>query len=53
MLIGILGLVTVGYTMTGEIRFDYNYLLGVANTLDAQAPAVAYAFMICLFIGLR
>lgn len=51
MLIGILGLVTVGYTMTGEIRFDYNYLLGVANTLDAQAPAVAYAFMICLFIG--
>lgn len=51
MLIGILGLVTVGYTMTGEIRFDYNYLLGVANTLDAQVPALAYAFMICLFIG--
>ena len=37
--------------MTGEIRFDYNYLLGVANTLDAQVPALAYAFMICLFIG--
>ncbi|MDM1780891.1 NADH-quinone oxidoreductase subunit M [uncultured Acinetobacter sp.] len=51
MLIGILGLVTVGFNMTGEIRFDYNYLMGVANTLDAQAPAVAYAFMICLFIG--
>ena len=51
MLIGILGLVTVGYTMTGQIRFDYNYLMGVANMLDTQAPAVAYAFMICLFIG--
>src|SRR5699024_11843746 len=31
--------------------FDYNYLLGVANTLDAQLPSVAYALMICMFIG--
>ncbi len=51
MLIGILGLVAVGYSMNGEIRFDYNYLMAVANTIDAQAPALAYAFMICMFIG--
>ncbi len=51
MLIGILGLVVYGYMMTGSIGFDYNYLLAVANTLDQQAPAVAYAFMICMFIG--
>ena len=51
MLIGILGLVIYGYMMTGMIGFNYNYLLGVANTLDAQLPAVAYAFMICFFIG--
>ncbi|WP_171407792.1 NADH-quinone oxidoreductase subunit M [Acinetobacter rongchengensis] len=51
MLIGILGLVVYGYMMTGMIGFDYNYLLAVANTLDAQAPHVAYALMICFFIG--
>ena len=51
MLIGILGLVVYGYMMTGSIGFDYNYLLAVANTLEQQAPGVAYAFMICLFIG--
>lgn len=51
MLIGILGLVVAGYSMTGEIRFDYNFLLDVANTLDTQVPALAYAFMICMFIG--
>lgn len=51
MLIGILGLVIYGYMMTGMIGFDYNYLLGVANTLDAQVPSVAYALMICMFIG--
>lgn len=51
MLIGILGLVVYGYMMTGMIGFDYNYLLAVANTLDAQAPHVAYGLMICFFIG--
>ena len=51
MLIGILGLVVYGYMMTGMIGFDYNYLLAVANTLDAQAPHIAYALMICFFIG--
>ena len=51
MLIGILGLVVYGYMMTGMIGFDYNYLLGVANTLDAKLPSVAYALMICMFIG--
>ncbi|SCC70873.1 NADH-quinone oxidoreductase subunit M [Acinetobacter albensis] len=51
MLIGILGLVIYGYMMTGMIGFDYNYLLGVANTLDAQLPSVAYALMLCMFIG--
>lgn len=51
MLIGILGLVIYGYMMTGTINFSYNYLLGVANALDTQLPLVAYAFMICMFIG--
>lgn len=51
MLIGILGLVAVGYSMNGVIRFDYSYLMAVAHTIEAQAPALAYAFMICLFIG--
>ena len=51
MLIGILGLVIYGYMMSGNISFNYAYLMAVANTLDAQLPAVAYAFMICLFIG--
>ena len=51
MLIGILGLVIYGYMMTGNISFNYNFLLGVANTLDAQVPSLAYAFMICMFIG--
>lgn len=51
MLIGILGLVIYGYMMTGTINFSYNYLLGVANALDTQLPSVAYAFMICMFIG--
>ncbi len=51
MLIGILGLVIYGYMMTGMIGFNYNYLLGVANTLDAQLPSVAYAFMLCMFVG--
>ena len=51
MLIGILGLVVYGYMMTGMIGFDYNYLLAVANTLDKELPAVAYAFMLCLFVG--
>ena len=48
MLIGILGLVVYGYMMTGMIGFDYNYLLAVANHLP---PEVAYAFMLCFFIG--
>ncbi len=51
MLIGILGLVVYGYMMTGMVGFDYNYLLAVANTLDQQAPHIAYALMICMFIG--
>ena len=51
MLIGILGLVVYGYMMTGMIGFDYNYLLAVANTLDKELPTVAYAFMLCLFVG--
>lgn len=51
MLIGILGLVVYGYMMTGMIGFDYNYLLAVANTLDKELPAVAFAFMLCLFVG--
>ncbi|WP_171263342.1 NADH-quinone oxidoreductase subunit M [Acinetobacter sp. ANC 4648] len=51
MLIGILGLVVYGYMMTGMVGFDYNYLLAVANTLDAQAPHIAYALMLCMFIG--
>ena len=51
MLIGILGLVVYGYQMSGMIGFDYNYLLMVANTIDAQAPHIAYALMICMFIG--
>jgi len=37
--------------MTGQIAFDYNYLLKVANTIDAQVPGLAYALMICMFIG--
>ena len=51
MLIGILGLVAVGYSLNGQLSFNYNYLMGVAHTVEAQAPALAYAFMICLFIG--
>ena len=51
MLIGILGLVAVGYSLNGQINFNYNYLMGVAHTVEAQAPALAYAFMVCLFIG--
>ena len=51
MLIGILGLAVYGYMMTGMIGFDYNYLLAVANTLDKELPTVAYAFMLCLFVG--
>lgn len=51
MLVGILGLVVYGYLMTGNISFSYNHLLFVANTLDTQLPPVAYALMICLFIG--
>ena len=51
MLIGILGLVVYGYMMTGMIGFDFIYLLAVANTLDKELPTVAYAFMLCLFVG--
>ena len=51
MLVGILGLVIYGYLMTQTISFSYTHLLQVAHTLDAQAPAVAYGFMVCLFIG--
>ncbi len=48
MLIGILGLVVYGYSMTGMIAFDYGYLLAVANHLP---PEVAYGFMLCFFVG--
>ena len=51
MLIGILGFVVYCYMMTGMIGFDHNYLLAVANTLDKELPTVAYAFMLCLFVG--
>lgn len=53
MLIGILGLVIYGFMMTDTISFSYNHLLAVANTLDAnpQTSSIAFAFMICLFIG--
>ncbi|RKG29778.1 NADH-quinone oxidoreductase subunit M [Acinetobacter tianfuensis] len=51
MLIGILGLVAVGYSLNGQISFNYNYLMAVAHTVEAQAPALAYAFMVCMFIG--
>ena len=51
MLIGILGLVVVGYQIHGQISFNYDFLMSVAHTIEAQAPAIAYAFMICMFIG--
>lgn len=51
MLIGILGLVIVGFNLTGKISFGYDYLLQVANLIDAEKPVVAYALMVCLFIG--
>ena len=51
MLIGILGLVAYGYTVSGQVAFDYNYLLQVANHLDKEIPTLAYGFMICMFIG--
>ena len=51
MLVGILGLVIYGYMMSGNISFNYYYLMAVARTLDAQAPHIAYALMICMFIG--
>ena len=34
--------------MTGMIGFDYNYLLAVK---PLGPPEVAYAFMLCFFIG--
>ncbi|WLF85101.1 NADH-quinone oxidoreductase subunit M [Moraxella sp. ZY210820] len=51
MLLGILTLVAVGYSMTQQISFNYNYLLQVANMIDMQAPVLAYIVMVCLFIG--
>ncbi len=51
MLIGILGLVMYGYSHSGEISFNYYYLISVANHLEQDIPALAYAFMVCLFIG--
>lgn len=51
MLLAILGLVIYGYMMTGITSFNYNHLLLVANTLDRELPAVAYVFMVFLFIG--
>ena len=51
MLVGILGLVIAGAIYTGQVSFAYDHLLQVANFLDAKDPTVAYAFMVCLFIG--
>ncbi|AMW79594.1 NADH-quinone oxidoreductase subunit M [Acinetobacter sp. TGL-Y2] len=53
MLVGILGLVVYGFMMTETISFSYNHLLGVANALDAnpQTASIAFAFMLCLFVG--
>ncbi|MGN5765421.1 NADH-quinone oxidoreductase subunit M [Acinetobacter calcoaceticus] len=51
MLIGILGLVIYGYSQSGEISFNYYYLITVANHLEQHIPALAYAFMVCFFIG--
>ncbi|TCM61786.1 NADH dehydrogenase subunit M [Acinetobacter calcoaceticus] len=51
MLIGILGLVVVGMQATGKISFGYDHLLMVANYIDINNPALAYGFMLCLFIG--
>jgi len=51
MLIGILGLVIYGYQLTDVISFDYAYLLQVANHLDQNNPEIAYALMLCLFVG--
>ncbi|ALH94108.1 NADH-quinone oxidoreductase subunit M [Acinetobacter equi] len=52
MLIGILGLVAYNATaVTGQISFGYNELLVAAHHLEANNPTLAYAFMVCLFIG--
>ena len=53
MLVGILGLVIYGYMMTQTISFGYGHLMAVANAIDgnAQTASIAYAFMVCLFIG--
>ena len=48
MLVGVLGLVIYGYMMSGQLSFNYNYLMAVANNLP---PAVAYGFMLCFFVG--
>jgi NADH-quinone oxidoreductase subunit M len=53
MLVGILGLVIIGYNTDGRIGFGYTHLMSVANALDANPSTAgyAYALMICLFIG--
>ena len=51
MLVGILGLVIYGYTETGNISFNYYYLITVANHLEQTIPALAYGLMLCFFVG--
>ena len=43
MLIGILGLVVIGYQLHGQISFNYNFLMSVAHTVEAQAPEIGRA----------
>ncbi|OTG85497.1 NADH-quinone oxidoreductase subunit M [Acinetobacter sp. ANC 4558] len=52
MLIGILGLVIYNaLVVQHQISFGYNELMIAAHHLEANNPAIAYAFMVCLFIG--
>ncbi len=48
MLVGILGLVIYGFMMSGQLSFNYNFLMAVAHNLP---PHVAYGFMLCFFVG--
>lgn len=52
MLISILGLVIFNTLfLQNPISFAYTDLMAAAHALEANYPAVAYAFMICMFIG--
>ncbi len=52
MLIGILGLVIFNAVgLQNPMSFAYNDLLAAAHQLQAAYPTLAYAFMLCLFVG--